>query len=186
MHGVFVHQAPDLLLVHDPAPMPERRLHAAPAIGLELVLDRVHAGKPFAQRQRAGMRAAVMDEIMRQRDPALKEAVEASLAGDVKRTFAKLGHNIAEVTLYVEISRARDRAELVSDDKAALRETLEAVTGERIAALEAVGGEKAKERVVADESGRDVEKGNETPQRTARPEPEKAHEPKSVDRGLDL
>ena len=41
-------------------------------------------------------------------------------------------------TLYVEISRARDRAELVTDDKAALRETLEAVTGERIAALEAV------------------------------------------------
>ena len=150
MHGVFVHQAPDLLLVHDPAPMPERRLHAAPAIGLELVRGRSRACaaiKPFAQLQRAGMRAAVMDEIMRQRDPALKEAVEASLAGDVKRTFAKLGHNIAEVTLYVEISRARDRAELVSDDKAALRETLEAVTGERIAALEAVGGEKAKERV---------------------------------------
>ena len=49
-------------------------------------------------------------------------------------------------TLYVEISRARDRAELVTDDKAALRETLEAVTGERIAALEAVGEDKAKAR----------------------------------------
>ena len=33
-------------------------------------------------------------------------------------------------TLYVEISRARDRAELVTDDKAALRETLEAVEPE--------------------------------------------------------
>ena len=34
--------------------------------------------------------------------------------------------------LYVEISRARDRAELVTDDKAALREQLQALTGERI------------------------------------------------------
>ena len=45
-------------------------------------------------------------------------------------------------TLYVEISRARDRAELVTGDKESLRERLEVVTGERIAALEAVGTEK--------------------------------------------
>ena len=37
--------------------------------------------KPFAQLQRAGMKTAVMDQIMRQRDPELKAAVEASLAG---------------------------------------------------------------------------------------------------------
>ena len=55
------------------------------------------AGKPFAQLQRAGMKTAVMDEIMRQRDPALKEAVEASLAGDIARAFEKLGNNVAEV-----------------------------------------------------------------------------------------
>ena len=60
-------------------------------------LDAVDAGKPFAQLQKAGMRTAVMDEIMRQRDPALKEAVEASLAGDVTRAFEKLGENVAEV-----------------------------------------------------------------------------------------
>ena len=46
-------------------------------------------------------------------------------------------------TLYVEISRARDRAELVTDDARALRERLEAATGERIAALEALGTGKA-------------------------------------------
>ena len=66
-------------------------------VGDEKQLDAVDAGKPFAQLQRAGMKTAVMDEIMRQRDPALKEAVEASLAGDVTRAFAKLGDNIAEV-----------------------------------------------------------------------------------------
>ena len=43
------------------------------------------------------MRTAVMDEIMRQRDPDLKEAVEASLKGDVEKAFEKLGSNVAEV-----------------------------------------------------------------------------------------
>ena len=47
-------------------------------------------------------------------------------------------------TLYVEISRARDRTELVTDDTRALRERLEAATGERIAALEALGAGKAE------------------------------------------
>ena len=60
-------------------------------------LDAVDAGKPFAQLQAAGMQTAVMDEIMRQRDPDLKQAVEASLKGDIERAFDKLGANVAEV-----------------------------------------------------------------------------------------
>ena len=59
-------------------------------------------------------------------------------------------------TLYVEISRARDRAELVTDDREALKERLEAVTGERIAALEAVEPERAKGRAAGLDAGRDV------------------------------
>ena len=47
-------------------------------------------------------------------------------------------HLTTQKTLYVEISRARERAELVTDDRDTLRERLEAATGERIAALEAV------------------------------------------------
>ena len=65
-------------------------------VGDEKQLDAVDAGKPFAQLQRAGMKTAVMDEILRQRDPDLKAAVEASLAGDVRRAFGKLGPNVAE------------------------------------------------------------------------------------------
>ena len=34
---------------------------------------------------------------MRQRDPGLKQAVEASLKGDINRAFDKLGTNVAEV-----------------------------------------------------------------------------------------
>ena len=48
-------------------------------------------------------------------------------------------HLTTQKSFYVEISRARDRAELVTDDAQALKERLEAVTGERISALEAIG-----------------------------------------------
>ncbi|MDE0097115.1 MAG: AAA family ATPase [Gammaproteobacteria bacterium] len=66
-------------------------------VGDQKQLDAVDAGKPFAQLQQAGMQTAVMDEILRQRDPSLKSAVEASLAGNIEKAFAKLGPNIAEV-----------------------------------------------------------------------------------------
>jgi conjugative relaxase-like TrwC/TraI family protein len=43
----------------------------------------VEAGRPFEQLQEAGMRTAKLDEIVRQRDPALKSAVELLAAGQV-------------------------------------------------------------------------------------------------------
>ena len=85
-------QARNLLRIADALRIPRVVL-----VGDAKQLDAVDAGKPFAQLQKAGMKTAVMDEIMRQRDPALKEAVEASLAGDVARAFDKLGENVAEV-----------------------------------------------------------------------------------------
>ena len=85
-------QARDLLRIADAFRIPRVVL-----VGDAKQLDAVDAGKPFAQLQEAGMKTAVMNEIMRQRDPALKAAVEASLAGDVRRAFEKLGQNVAEV-----------------------------------------------------------------------------------------
>ena len=85
-------QARDLLRIANALRIPRVVL-----VGDAKQLDAVDAGKPFAQLQAAGMRTAVMDEIMRQRDPALKEAVEASLKGDIARAFEKLGSNVAEV-----------------------------------------------------------------------------------------
>ncbi len=75
----------------------EFRIPRVVLVGDAKQLDAVDAGKPFAQLQAAGMQTAVMDEIMRQRDPDLKQAVEASLAGEIGRAFDKLGSNIAEV-----------------------------------------------------------------------------------------
>ena len=86
-------QARDLLRVADRLRIPRVVL-----VGDEKQLDAVDAGKPFAKLQAAGMKTAVMDQIMRQRDPALKAAVEASLVGDIARAFQKLGENVAEVT----------------------------------------------------------------------------------------
>ena len=66
-------------------------------VGDEKQLGAVEAGKPFAQLRAAGMSTVVMDEIVRQRDAELREAVCASLAGEVKTAFAKLGGHIAQV-----------------------------------------------------------------------------------------
>ena len=67
-------------------------------VGDEKQLDGVEAGKPFAQLRTAGMQTAVMDEIVRQRDAELKEAVRAGLAGEVKTAFGMLGDRVSEVT----------------------------------------------------------------------------------------
>ncbi len=85
-------QARDLLRIANTLRIPRVVL-----VGDEKQLDAVDAGKPFAQLQQAGMQTAVMDEIMRQREPALKEAVEASIAGDIRTAFEKLGSHVAEV-----------------------------------------------------------------------------------------
>ena len=85
-------QARDLLRVANAFRIPRVVL-----VGDAKQLDAVDAGKPFAQLQAAGMKTAIMDEIMRQRDPALKEAVEAGLKGEIARAFEKLGSNVAEV-----------------------------------------------------------------------------------------
>ena len=85
-------QARDLLRIADRLRIPRVVL-----VGDEKQLDAVDAGKPFAQLQQAGMKTVVMDEILRQKDPALKEAVRASLAGDVRGAFDRLGERVAEV-----------------------------------------------------------------------------------------
>ena len=85
-------QARDLLRIAN-----DLRIPRVVLVGDAKQLDAVDAGKPFAQLQAAGMQTATMDEIMRQRDPVLKEAVEASLKGDIERAFVKLGSNVAEV-----------------------------------------------------------------------------------------
>ena len=50
----------------------------------------VEAGRPFEQLQQAGMRTAHLDEIVRQKDAALKSAVESLAKGDVSSALESL------------------------------------------------------------------------------------------------
>ena len=85
-------QARDLLRIAS-----ELRIPKVVLVGDSKQLDAVDAGKPFEQLQAAGMKTATMDRIMRQRDPDLKAAVQATLKGEIGKAFEKLGANVAEV-----------------------------------------------------------------------------------------
>jgi conjugative relaxase-like TrwC/TraI family protein len=50
----------------------------------------VEAGRPYQQLQEAGIQTARLDEIVRQKDPALKEAVEQLAHGRTREAFRKL------------------------------------------------------------------------------------------------
>jgi conjugative relaxase-like TrwC/TraI family protein len=50
----------------------------------------VDAGRPFEQLQEAGMRTARLDDIVRQKDPALRETVEQLARGEVRQAIARL------------------------------------------------------------------------------------------------
>src|SRR6266481_1868175 len=61
----------------------------------------VEAGTPYEQLQEAGIQTARLDEIIRQKDPALKEVVERLSRGEVKEAIEKLDtqgrvHEIAD------------------------------------------------------------------------------------------
>ena len=89
---------------------------------------------------------------------------------------------LADERSYVEIS-GRDHAELVTDDRAALREPLEAVTGERVAALEAIGDERAKSLEAGKAGKLDAESaGERSPGWTV----QTARKPKGVNRDMGL
>jgi conjugative relaxase-like TrwC/TraI family protein len=54
--------------------------------------EAVEAGRPYGQLQEAGMRTAQLDEIIRQKDPALKAAVEQLARGEVREAVTSLEH----------------------------------------------------------------------------------------------
>ena len=83
------------------------------------------------------------DPQLRHLDHAWASTVHAFQGRTVDNVIAAMEarhpHLTTQKSFYVEISRARDRAELVTDDATELRAQLEASTGERISALEGVG-----------------------------------------------
>ncbi len=100
----------------------------------------VEAGRPFQQLQQAGMRTAHLDEIVRQKDPALKSAVESLAKGDISGALDSLQkqgriREVSDASERVrEIARsyvdAPDRTLIVSPDNASRRELNTAVREE--------------------------------------------------------
>ena len=111
------------------------------------------------------------DTQLRHLDHAWASTVHAFHGRTVDNVIAAMEadhpHLTTQKSFYVEISRARDRAELVTDDAGRLRERLELTTGERISALEAV--EPAKRE--GPETAPKATHGKE------REMPERVHEP---------
>jgi conjugative relaxase-like TrwC/TraI family protein len=100
----------------------------------------VEAGRPFEQLQEAGMRTAKLDEIVRQKDPALKSAVELLATGQTASALGLLQQQgqVREIPDHNERIRtiARSYAEsptntlIVSPDNASRRELNIAVRDE--------------------------------------------------------
>ena len=100
----------------------------------------VEAGRPFEQLQEAGMRAAKLDQIVRQKDPELKSAVEMLATGQVSAALDALGKQgrVREIPDAEDRIRAiaRSYAEspektlIVSPDNASRRELNAAVRNE--------------------------------------------------------
>ena len=111
-------------------------------------------------------------------------------AHNPNRLYAQMFRDIASSEPTWE-ARERIKTEMfaiawLTDVKAALKKQLKALTGERIAALEALGETKAKGSEAASASGRDVAETTETRERPSGRESKKAHEPKSIEQELTL
>jgi conjugative relaxase-like TrwC/TraI family protein len=79
----------------------------------------VEAGRPFEQLQEAGMRTARLDEIVRQKDPALKSAVELLAKGQVSVALESLQQQgrVKEISDPEKRIRAIARSYVESPDK---------------------------------------------------------------------
>lgn len=100
----------------------------------------VDAGKPFEQLQQAGMLTAQLDQIVRQKDPALLRAVELLARADVAAGIEMLRAQgrVVEIpdraqrieAIVKEFARSPERTLVVSPDNASRREINEAAHGE--------------------------------------------------------
>jgi conjugative relaxase-like TrwC/TraI family protein len=116
--------------------------------------EAVEAGRPYAQLQEAGLRTAHLDEIIRQKDPALKEAVEQLARGEVREAIGNLNqqgrvHEIGNRHERIdeiarEYVRSPERTLVVSPDNESRRE----INGHIHRAMQDAGQVKTEEHSV--------------------------------------
>ncbi len=78
----------------------------------------VEAGRPFEQLQQAGMRTAKLDEIVRQRDPSLKSAVELLARGQTAKALVELSEHGRVQEIPGREERIRTIARIYADSPA--------------------------------------------------------------------
>jgi conjugative relaxase-like TrwC/TraI family protein len=117
----------------------------------------VEAGRPFEQLQEAGMRTAKLDEIVRQKDPELKSAVEMLATGQVSTALDALQKQgrVREISNADERIRAIARSYIEAPEKTlivspdnASRRDLNAVVRQELKAIGTVGTEDHSLRVL--------------------------------------
>ncbi len=117
----------------------------------------VEAGRPFEQLQEAGMRTAKLDEIVRQKDPELKSAVEMLATGQVSAALDALQKQgrVKEIPDAEERIRAIARSYIESPEKTlivspdnASRRELNAAVRQELKANGTIGSEDHSFRVL--------------------------------------
>jgi conjugative relaxase-like TrwC/TraI family protein len=88
--------------------------------------EAVEAGRPFAQLQDAGMKTVKLEEIVRQKDPELKQVVEQLARGEVREAIQNLdqqgrvheiqGHDERIAAIAKEYAKSPDNTLVISPD----------------------------------------------------------------------
>lgn len=102
--------------------------------------EAVEAGRPFAQLQDAGMKTVKLEEIVRQKDPELKQVVEQLARGEVREAIQSLdrqgrvheipGHDERIVAIAKEYARSPENTLVVSPDNRSRAEINERIHAE--------------------------------------------------------
>jgi conjugative relaxase-like TrwC/TraI family protein len=92
----------------------------------------VEAGRPFEQLQQAGMRTARLDQIVRQLDPGLKQAVEQLARGEVRNAI----ENLARQGRVHEISDPEKRMRAIAANYAAHKDNTLVVSPDNASRIE--------------------------------------------------
>jgi conjugative relaxase-like TrwC/TraI family protein len=102
--------------------------------------EAVEAGRPFAQLQDAGMKTVKLEEIVRQRDPELKQVVEQLARGEVQEAIPNLdrqgrvheiqGHDERIAAIAKEYAKSPENTLVISPDNRSRMEINERIHSE--------------------------------------------------------
>jgi ATP-dependent exoDNAse (exonuclease V) alpha subunit len=124
--------------------------------------EAVEAGRPFAQLQDAGMRTVKLEEIVRQKDPELKEVVQQLARGNVREAI----NNLDQQGRVHEVPGHEERISAIAKEYAKSPENTLVVSPDNRSRME------INERIHAELQGKGLVSGEERPIRILVPRQE--------------